>query len=254
MMLLRTWLTLARHPETASAATDEARRIIHADALALEARVRSRGIRLHAVDDPAWFRDKIEKEAERLRAVGAELPLLSAHADLLTRHLTAENFLAIVATKSRRLLPMPLLATGTISTYPRSTPRELLATQRLYCDYPDVDAPYKAVVVEGDDPALDEADSYAHGGTLWVREFDQNNGLGGMLARLVVAIAWLRFGRTVIGTIVAGKRHEDLMSVPRVIGRALCDGLDTRICMFRLADILAAAERTDRRPVDIAAT
>jgi len=232
MMRLREWLS-------ALVCTPEQEKVRDASIVLVD-QIRAKGVVLMLSMDAWRFRDTVEMEYRRAMVGSAPLPLLARHADPIARYIAPGSFLGFIGTYPS--LPAPLVLTSTGAMYPLGTIRRLFETQRLWCDR-DEDRQYQNVVVEGNAPELDDLKTFVHCGTTWARPDRGNNGLGQLISRLCVKVCWLQWGTPIFSTVVDGKGLEKTFSIPRVIGKAICDGLVTNIGYFTEADHLADSEK-----------
>ena len=122
------------------------RETIAAAARILDAQVWDRHkIKLLYCDDAWAFRTMSTAEVERGRVVwevdDRDPPQLGTHADPTCRHLTADNFFALIGTKTDR--PLPLYTMNTAALYEPLSAGESIAdlflSRRLWSDHPERD-------------------------------------------------------------------------------------------------------------------
>lgn len=217
--------------------------VILAGARAVEAQIRARGITVMMTEDAWTFRQTIEKadaQYPNAEAVPSIPPLLNRHVDPITRSFATGEFFGLVGTRPVR--PAPVLTAATGARY-RGPIRDLLSSQRLWADSAAAH-PFKSVSVVGDDRVLDLPEYVAHCGSTWVDIEHRRNGLGGLMARLNVMCAWLKFGAwPIFGTVPPGSNLEKVFGAERVIGTAYVDAAPTTLIYFGTEHLMKESER-----------
>lgn len=217
--------------------------VILAGARAVEARIRARGITVMVTEDPWQFRQCVEKadlQYQGTAAVPSIPPLLNQHVDPITRTFKPGEFVGLIGTRPAR--PAPILTAATGAKY-RGPIRDLLTSQRLWADCAAAH-PFKSVSVAGGDRVLDLPEVAIHCGSTWVDVEHRRKGLGGLMARLNVLCAWLRFGSwPIFGTVPPGANLEKTFGAERAIGTAFVDGAPTTLIYFGTEHLIAESER-----------
>lgn len=252
MITASTWLSYAGFHNTSVAGLKDWRQV-RAAAQKLDRNVwDDHRIKLMVCFDAWRFRDMSSKEVERAQRAAmslgyADFPQLGKHADPTCRHLTPDNFYALVGTVTDR--PLPLYTLNTAALYDASwagdVVKNLFVSRRLWSDDPDRDCAGLTVEVEYQHAYMLSRLPAIHLGTAWVREDRRGQGIGDAVSRLHRLIAWLRFGSIPqFATIVPGRNHDKLFR-SQEIGTVYekRDGLtvESRVLFYSSADIVADA-------------
>jgi hypothetical protein len=224
-------------------------------------------IKLLFCDCPWRFRDLSTAEVERAhRAMGCDpetapdFPQLGTHADPTCRHLTSENFYALIGTKTDR--PLPVITMNTASRYDAAWAGDnllsLFGTRRLWSDHPDRDCAGVEVAV----PAWQatEAEDRLPAvflGTAYTVNHRRKQGIMETVSRLHRMVAYLKYGPLPQFATIAPNRQHDKLFHGRDIGAVIekRDGLSTEIRVLfyepdaAVSDAAEVIAETERRAV-----
>lgn len=205
-------------------------------------------IKLLYCPDPWRFRDISTDEVKRAQRIDmglgdADFPQLGMHADPTCRHLTSDNFFALIGTKTDRPLPLYTMNSAALYEAPTavSTLADVFLSKRLWSDHPDRDCAGLQISIEAVPSNFYVALPAVHLGTAWTREDRRGQGVMTDVSRLHRMVAWLRWPVPQFATVVPNSGASKVFG-GRDIGAVIetRDGFskETRVLFWHPEDIV----------------
>lgn len=211
-------------------------------------------IKLLMCPDPWRFRDISTEEVKRANVGRAsspeeagDFPQLGTHADPTCRHLTSDNFYALIGTKTDR--PLPLLTMNSAALYDGfvdgMTIGALFGSRVLWSDQPDRDCAGLSVELSRPVDSLCIPLPAVFLGTAWTLPEKRGRGIMREVSRLHRMVAYLRYGALPqFATVIPESGHEKVFGgrdIGAVIETWPTHKTTARVLFYEAKDIVADA-------------